>query len=89
MTPCEAISICSPTGQLVKEVLLDGNFVRFALVAVTPFGYLLAIVSLHGLNEADDSSLPSVSVVIFGKSLDPSPIFTRTRTTTLELHLFE
>lgn len=35
------------TGQLVKEVLLDGNFTRFALVAVTPFGYLLAIVSLE------------------------------------------
>jgi hypothetical protein len=31
-------------GQLIKEVLLDGSYVRFALLATTPFGFLLAIV---------------------------------------------
>jgi len=74
---------------LVKEVLLDGNFVRFALVAVTPFGYLLAIVSSAEPGFAYDSSSLSVFVVTSGKSLDQSHIFTRTRTTIPEPRLFE
>lgn len=40
------VFIGSGLRNLTREVLLDGNFARFALMATAPFGYLLGIVSL-------------------------------------------
>ncbi|WRT65029.1 uncharacterized protein IL334_001971 [Kwoniella shivajii] len=37
------VFIGSGIRNLIKEVLLDGSYIRFALIATSPFGYLLAI----------------------------------------------
>lgn len=72
---------------LIKEAMLDKSYIRFALLATSPFGYLLGIVSVNTLmlcSRAHGSSSVSVSAVTSGKPLVPSPSATRTRPTTLE-----
>jgi len=39
------VFIGSGMGNLIKEALLDGSWLRLALLSTSPFGYLLAIVS--------------------------------------------
>jgi hypothetical protein len=45
MSECVKGVYADVSGNLVKEALLDGSYIRFALLISSPFGYLLAIVS--------------------------------------------
>jgi len=70
---------------LIKEAMLDKSYIRFALLATSPFGYLLGIVSpspdLARWFVAHDSSSVSVSAVTCGRHSVPSRSATRTHRT--------
>lgn len=70
---------------LIKEAMLDKSYIRFALLATSPFGYLLGIVGRSEpvqIHDAHSSSSVSVSAVTSGRPLVPSRSATRTRLTT-------
>ena len=68
---------------LIKQSLLDKSYIRFALLATAPFGYLLGIVSV-ALYISDASFSVFVFAETFGRFLGPSHSVSKTRPTTLE-----